>query len=133
MALLWLCAGVEASVHQATTTHAVCEEHGVLEDVGAWGESTDPHGHTATDRSSGVADRLAAAPASQSESHDTCDHLATVRDHVAIPPRPPAEALTPPPPPLDDERPMLASIDSGTPRGPPILSLAAKTSPPSRA
>lgn len=133
MALLWLCAAVEASVHQATTAHALCDEHGVLEDVGVWSESTAPDGHSTREHPSSGFDRLAAAAPSQSGSHEACDHLATVRDHPAVPPPPTAQAMLRPPPPHDDERPMTASIDSGTPRGPPILSLAAKTSPPPQA
>lgn len=116
LAVGWVIGGIGAALHDREAQHAVCAEHGVVEDLAAAEHLSD----TAT---------VEAAPAADDDHHDACGHGVAVTETFAalVPPRPTRVERVPPlvPPVLGP----ATAADQG-PRGPPLLQLAAKTSPP---
>ena len=116
LAVGWVIGGIGAALHDREAQHAVCAEHGVVEDLVAAEHLSDSAS-------------VEAAPEADDDHHDACGHGVAVTETFA--------ALVPPTPTLVERAPPLVSpviaptavADHG-PRGPPLLQLAAKTSPP---
>ena len=113
---LWLAATTESLVHSVATAHALCEEHGQVEDTAVAGGEARPVG----------ADALYAG---DDGAHAPCSHAPALRDGGAGLPPPTALALLAP---AWVVVPRLSptTADDASPRGPPTWRLAPKTSPP---
>lgn len=116
LALFWAWSVGESSLHALESQHVVCDEHGVVEDVhGAHGDESPAS--------------ISEADQGEDESHASCSHPSATRQSavtggaaVTV-----GAPLTLPP---VDRRPSDPSVAAQSPRGPPLLALAAKTSPP---
>ena len=116
LALFWVWSVGESSLHALESQHVVCDEHGAVEDVHA------SHGQE------GPASISEADPG-EDEAHASCSHPSATRQSAVA-----GEATSVVAAPLTfpdvDARPMDPSVAAESPRGPPLLALAAKTSPP---
>ncbi|MCO4773897.1 MAG: hypothetical protein KDA24_27945 [Deltaproteobacteria bacterium] len=120
MALGLTLAVAESGHHALEALHVVCDTHGVVEHLGdAAHEHSEDHGPQLT----------VDTPAS-ADGHDACGQLLGAEEpQVAL--KAPAATTALLPLPRPDTRHVAAPVQlSDAPRGPPLLRLAAKTSPP---
>jgi hypothetical protein len=116
LTLLWVWSVSEGAVHSLETTHARCEEHGVVEDLAASTQALAASADVSAERADA--------------GHSSCTHAVAHRVGALALPPPPALPLPSPTWRIASRRPAAPVPGIHAPRGPPLLRLAGKTSPP---
>jgi hypothetical protein len=130
--LAFLLGNLGSLIHEATTTHTRCPEHGEL--VHGETPAADDHGGLALDvaepagdgtaRPSGDAARIRALPQAGSHEHEHCYVTCPTRGRIDPAARAPSEHA-----PLAERAPLALAADLGS-AGRPLYRTAPKTSPP---
>ena|GEM_PF-4904786 len=117
LALFWAWSVGESAQHTLESQHVHCDEHGVLEDLA----STSAHGDDSP--------AVSADANTTEDGHAACVHGVPCRGSSAALAPPASWSIAPPAPQVEPRHVSPVPL-SDAPRGPPLLALAAKTSPP---